>query len=99
MIFSLWSKSGSTDTQGFDVNSALELLDRLLSWKHYPDWQGIINAHRNTSPTVVMRREDYRLWSDWTVVIFDPQRKHDLEYVEMKIVELWDKATEGGTTP
>ncbi len=75
----------------FRVSSSLQLLDALLCWEHYPKWSGIMNVD-DWPCDIVMRPTDHSLiFPEWQYVFFDASRKGDLEYVELKVVEFWEK--------
>lgn len=75
------------------VNSPLELFDRLVRWDHYEEWIGYVNLHPDgLSPSAARMVPSERHYDPWRFVLVDVSRKHDLEYVEMKVVELWERA-------
>ena len=80
---------------GDDFASPLALLDFLLSWDGYPYWRGYVHVAINAKYTGVhwlMAMEPQH--KDCKCVGFDLSRRDDLEYVEQKIVEMWEFASD-----
>lgn len=71
------------------AKSPLELLDKLLSWKHYDRFRGTASGWNSRwhsgwhCPPESHKSNDRDL-------LFDGSRAGDLEYVEMMVVRLWE---------
>ncbi len=95
--FSLYVCRPGTDSPKFvgspSCASSLELMDALMSWEHYPQWAGVINAHPLDGSTIFLRPADWFRRKDFMnydkVIWADPTRLADPEYVEEVIVRFW----------
>ncbi len=80
-----------TEEITMDADNALELLDAILSWDHFEHLGGI-DIRTEGKMVSFYPSGSKHFASHKPGQIFDQSRVGDLEYVEMMVADVWDRA-------
>ncbi len=76
----------------FEASSPLEILDKIINWKGYESWNGYSNFFV-FNPTIGWVVGSIPITSDLkheNNIILDKSKIKDPEYMEMKVMEIWE---------